>query len=478
MISSELENEFLKKCGLLNKKYILYFNINHTNDKIVSKEKNFIDLISNSGCNNMLLVKALSKNEKSKFSANVTNVKYNEINENIFIKNAYIIIFFGFNINILNKIETSYLYKRATIMYAENINMFNDFAIATDKIESIITFITTNWDKSNLLIKYVEEHHNELDHFVRSLQIKKKLDDSMPVQTPAQTPSQTPLQTPNDIQKNIKVNYKKGVDITNQKDFINILTYHYDIENNQRKADILECVKINLENPNVKQYYLFVEDGKEKNLNSIYLDNTKVTIVKCNKEKNFKELFSYSNNTLRDEIICILRPDIFLPNNDSLDILMSYLITEKRFYSLSRLEKRLDGVIWKVPELMESYYCDSQDAWLFKSPIDIKVDLDFDQKKSNIKLNKCILDAGYFPINDTDKFKVIGLNSISTPDVFRTNNNKPTTSVDADVYYLPETMGVISMSIDALINKVNLNTEQEYLLKCDIFNKLLQLKKK
>lgn len=454
MISPKLENEFLKNCGLLNSKYVLYFNMDNKNNELILKEKKFVKLISENFKNDISIVKAISKNEKKDFF--VINIRYDDISEDILIKNAYIIVFFGFNYNILNKLEKCYIYKMATVIYSENLEMFNEYAIATNNIESIVTFIKNNWDEPHKLKKYVEDHHSELDNFARSIKITNKLK--------------------NKTKKNIKLNYKKKHTNAHKEDFINILTFYYEIDNKQRQSDILKCVKINVENPNVKRYYLFIEDGKEEKLDNIYKENKKIELVKCSPDKNFKELFSYANKELVNEIICILRPDIFLPNNDSLDTLMSYLINNRRFFSLSRLEKSVTGQIWKDPALMESYYCNSQDAWLYKSPIDINVDLDFNQKKSNAKLNKCILDAGYYPINDTENFKVVGLNSLLIPDSFRQNNNDKMEK-DEDVYYLPETMGVNSMSIDTLINNINLTNEKKYLLKCDIFNKLIQLKK-
>ena len=71
----------------------------------------------------------------------------------------------------------------------KNLEMFNEYAIATNNIESIVTFIKNNWDEPHKLKKYVEEHHSELDNFARSIKITNKLK--------------------NKTKKNIKLNYKK-----------------------------------------------------------------------------------------------------------------------------------------------------------------------------------------------------------------------------------------------------------------------------
>ena len=109
----------------------------------------------------------------------------------------------------------------------------------------------------------------------------------------------------------------------------------------------------------------------------------------------------------------IIRPDIYLPEHDNWSILETD-VYDNRLLCLSRFETNKENKIWKDKKEMSNLFSKSQDCWIFKSPIKINNNdnyetLLYDSKNSEIILNNIFIKSDLSLYNNTDKYKILRL---------------------------------------------------------------------
>ena len=285
----------------------------------------------------------------------------------------------------------------------------------------------------------------------------------------------------NTFSKNIRIKCKK----LRESNKINIITYFNYTENKMLNVIQKKCIIENLKNKNVEKVIVL-----GKNLVNIFNDlmSEYYNLFLINdKNPSFKDLLEISNKLLINRNICILRSDIILPNQDNLDYL-DYLDNSNNsnnIIALSRLERLITGVLIRTDKLTQILYSTEQDAWLFKSPLNIDINLlsniFFYDKYSELFFNKILKTNGYNIINDTKRYKILRLlyeNNVFNK--FLINKNLKIQN-NNDIFLLPENELIDKLSFEQLFNITDihihqLDSQKIYKIKCKLFNKYFKNK--
>ena len=283
---------------------------------------------------------------------------------------------------------------------------------------------------------------------------------------------------------NIKVEYNKILKSYND-DKINILTYykHYDLE----LLNIIQkkCIFENLKNKYINKVVV-IGNKLDERLKDIIENNESKNLIKEELfindgfiDLSFKDIFEIINKKYINKVFCILRSDIILPNQESLeDIEIDMEEYDKKIYCISRIERLINGNLIRYDKLNKIFYSSEQDAWIFKSPLNINLELlkniYFYERFSELELNNVLKINNYKIINDTNKYKVLRIltdNNIESRQILNVNSLKR----DVNTFFLlPDEDSFNKIPIEHLIKIFNLDEQELYNLKCDLFNKYLR----
>ena len=152
-----------------------------------------------------------------------------------------------------------------------------------------------------------------------------------------------------------------------------LITTYYISDNKERQKELDRCLIKNSENNYIEKIYLL--NNEVFNLDFIF-NQKKIEQVIITNEKNYKlkynDAINFINNNL-DGSICILsNSDIYFDNSLS-KIYDKNRINENNLFALLRYDEDKNGnkIIFKFFDEPRN---DSQDSWIFKSPL--KIDLD------------------------------------------------------------------------------------------------------
>jgi hypothetical protein len=280
--------------------------------------------------------------------------------------------------------------------------------------------------------------------------------------------------------KNISfINIKKNnIEMPDYK--IYILTFYKSSDINILNVIQKKCILENLKNTYVEKV-LVLGNNLNKEFEE-FNENKKLILYNYSKNVSFKDLIDISNKVYKNKIICILRSDIILLNSSELDDL-KFDLNNNNIYCLSRIERLISGNLTKCNKLNKIFYSTEQDSWIFKSPLNLSDDnLNFLENKylydsfSHLFLNKILYDNNYKIINDNTKYKIIRI-------LYENNiDNRPLLNYNVkiedsnDFYLLPDKNNIESIPFEHIIRMANLDNDEVYKLKCDIFDKYIKQK--
>jgi hypothetical protein len=142
-----------------------------------------------------------------------------------------------------------------------------------------------------------------------------------------------------------------------------LLTTFYLESNQSRRAELMECLQLNVVNPWLDEIHLFIEEIIPLDeLCAAYpqLACKKIRLISQRRRVKYEDLFSYANRNLPGCTIIISNADIYF--NHTLARLHGYDLAGKLF-CLSRWDMQRDG----TARFFNHPF--SQDAWIFQSPI-------------------------------------------------------------------------------------------------------------
>ena len=144
-----------------------------------------------------------------------------------------------------------------------------------------------------------------------------------------------------------------------------ILTEYYESPNEQRHGEILHSIQSNCNNPYVEKVVLFT-DG------FLYCDildfenGHKIEMHNIGHRLTYAKVFEYCNHFDRNKVCVVCSNDISFDETISLG-----QVEQEQFLCLTRWDIQENGALkFKEPSMSRKY---SQDAWIFKSPLPVKM---------------------------------------------------------------------------------------------------------
>jgi hypothetical protein len=257
---------------------------------------------------------------------------------------------------------------------------------------------------------------------------------------------------------------------------IHLISQYYNDSNSDRQDEIDYCFKANLANPHIAKLHNLVE--KDVTVPDWLKDDPKYVEHRVDGWLTYKETFDYANeNIAPDSMVCLANADIFLDHGSRwrdaktlLDLSIVFCLSRYEFDGISSAKR--DEALMKIA------YANAQDAWLFKTPMNVK-DADFKYGKlgSDNAIADRIKNSGYIPINSPNQFKLYHFDVCrgKTGDNFlqlqKPNPEKPE---DRGYYLLPDIDAV--RSVDHLIDALGLGSVHKYRVICDIMSRYIEIK--
>jgi hypothetical protein len=433
---------------LLNKeKYILAY-IDYTNENI--EIINYTVECLNTKC---IIIK--SNNETTLFNNNmIIEIIPDNLLESELLNNCLFIIYLS-------------NFKRSNII---NVFLTNNFKIILHEINSMNENLLYIKNDNDLLLNNSNRDKDIINKF---LNIYSNLND---------------LTNNNSYDKNIKLNINK---IINDNEKIFAVTV-FNNDNNILKVIQLKCIVENLNNTNISKI-IVIGDNLDEVLKEI-LDKfpEKIIIHNKNGKVSYKDILDVISLRIKsNSLVCLLMGDIIIPNQESLnnlniDIGLNDKTDKSIVYSISRLDRVFNGNIIKSDKLGSSLFSTEQDVWFFFTPLELNQEsmnklenIYFYDYLSNLYFNNEIKENNYILINNTKNYKIIRFmldNQIyNRPLIDKNLNNSLSKNFD-NIYLLPSNEILDNITLEQLIKLINLNDNENYLIKCELFNKYLKNK--
>src|SRR5438477_8659111 len=143
-----------------------------------------------------------------------------------------------------------------------------------------------------------------------------------------------------------------------------------------------------------------------------------------------------------------------------------------------------DSLPYKDPFLEKMAFANSQDAWIFLSPIHVpNCDFEIGTLGCDNAFAHRVKTAGYIPLNACDQHKIFhydrarGKDTANQLDVHRAERGEErfTRHPEAEGWYYVPNCDQIT-SVDALIKQLDLAPLNQYMLICDILSKYLKFR--
>jgi len=142
-----------------------------------------------------------------------------------------------------------------------------------------------------------------------------------------------------------------------------LLAGFYEDPDAGRRAELLECLRRNVENDRLDEIHVLAEEPRESSsLVTDYplLGDPKIRLVPHGRRATYRDFFAHANSQLSGQRVMIANADIY--TDHTLALLDGYDLADK-LLCLSRWDVQPDGSARFFD------FADSQDAWIFDSPI-------------------------------------------------------------------------------------------------------------
>lgn len=427
------KEEHLITFPFLNDKYIILYDDPENKAPELHDKYKFLIII-------FLTNKSLRQYDDSTKYPYILEIYIDDFSEELLIKYSYCIIYLNNNQLSDNLVKYVSCYTKLIINNIQSIDEYIQFMNNNPTNEDILKLI-----------------HSSIIHFNKNYPTITK-DNNL---------------TKNINMLNKKINY---TDYNNSK--INILMFY--CKNELEIINVIQkkCINENIKNKYIEKIYVFGE-----NLENEIIDRTdNLVLCETNKNVSFGFLNNYAKEFLNNKIVCILRGDIILLNNselDNLDMLFDIEeVKQKIVYTISRSDRLLNGNIIKYHKLNRILFSTEQDAWIFKSPLCIDNndihELSPNDKYSELYFNNILKKNNYNLLNYNDKFRIIRIlheNNLDSRPLLKNNIDKKLLIDTKNIINLVPDSSIHNVSIDSMLNMFNIDANELYLIKCELFNK-------
>lgn len=284
------------------------------------------------------------------------------------------------------------------------------------------------------------------------------------------------------------INNKLNETIINNIDKINIIIQTYKEENESRMNEYLLCIIKNLENNVVEKVINLYEGDNDDYLPEIILKHKKYMGVKLNKRMTFSDAFNFSNIQLNKKICAVSNLDIMLNEHFDLNELNNVL-NDKTVLALSRHEIDSDGKIYVNNQFKNILHSNTQDIWIYRTPIIIDKNIDCNFAIGTIGSDNAIAErlyrANYNIYNMMNTFKVIHVDNNRSDKNMNfvkyhrekeiAQNIKNKNPEKNGQLLVPNYDDVKNISIDELLKQFKYSEKQKVMLITELFTKNIKI---
>jgi hypothetical protein len=264
---------------------------------------------------------------------------------------------------------------------------------------------------------------------------------------------------------------------------INLITYIRRMPGNDMYYQLqIKCILENYKHHGVKNILVVgmgVEDTFQK-ISYEKIDGKNLILINDDDDNiSFMDLFTIANHVFQNEMVMILRSDtIFLQNDDLSSLWIQYLHSNKKIIALSRIERDIQGRLVRLPPQQTSFGGLEQDAWILKTPIDIKEEcsemiqkIDFNEKFSELYMNYFMKKMGYQVTHDSREYKILRI--CIHPDIgMRDLIKPPSQPLQKEKIEMIPDLGIMEMiSMDQWIQMMHYDDEEIYEMKTEWMNR-------
>jgi hypothetical protein len=246
-----------------------------------------------------------------------------------------------------------------------------------------------------------------------------------------------------------------------------------------RQAEYDECVRRNLANPHIAAVHNLVE--AQTNVPEEFRAHAKHRLHTLPRWMTYRDAFEYANRNLAGEIAAIANLDIFLDPASPWEMAAEWL-DKGIVLCQSRTEFAPDRPPFKDPEFDMMFYANSQDAWIFRAPLEVP-DCEFEigELGCDNAIAERIKRAGRIPVNLADRFRIFhydqarGKSFANQKEVHREERaNRPQRHPEEQGQYLVPNMDQ-AKSIDLMLRGLGVGEFERYQVFCDVLSHFLKI---
>ena len=261
---------------------------------------------------------------------------------------------------------------------------------------------------------------------------------------------------------------------------LNLIIQSYNEKDSARSQELDTCLQMNLENPYVKAIYDLTDYPRIQ-----FTSNEKYKVVPWSEWLTFQKAFEFANS-MPSEYFVILNTDIALDKDSKWNLASSIFLDNAYILALSRHEYDLSTGIAKMDPIFEQLlHSHTQDAWIFKSPINVpNSDFEIGLLGCDNAIAHRMHTAGYHLINYPTKYKILHIDTVrgKTSSNFMTKHHQQPAKItnkhpeEQGCYLLPNYEAAAKMSLDALASGLAMNPTEKYEIICEIMSRKIKIK--
>jgi hypothetical protein len=469
-------DELFQELNINKKKYIIiYYQENDNNNLFLNKFLKYEEFLE-------YKIILLYKNKKdSTFSNNrIIELIYDNNVEKYFLEEPFTI--FYITDDIPSSILIDFLKNNEEIMffYKENDNniFFNNNEENNDEIKDENENNNDIQDEDEIKDNSEEYEIDEED----SMNIYNNTDKNIFINKYECDNEKKSNQTPNILIQKIKNENNDFIHNTDNSK-LHIITFFKEFEDDEIMNSLQKkCIIENINNKDVKSIAI-IGKNLEKYFSNINVSNKNITLIEYDVTNiSYSYLFNKVNELYDNKIVCIIKSDIVIPNQDSLENI-EFLFLEKKntILALSRFERMINGSIIKTQELNSIFYATEHDSYIFKTPIYFDFsymdNLYLYNQYSNLEVNNILIKNNYKLFNDTKNYKILRLCIDNDIGIRKLINNIDIKDVNIDnLYLLPENMIFDNFNLQHLSMILKMDDEEINDIKIYMLNVLFRKK--
>ena len=162
-----------------------------------------------------------------------------------------------------------------------------------------------------------------------------------------------------------------------------LLIEYFVPQSEERHQEYLTCIEENLKNNHIDYIEIFISDDSE-----LPIKSDKIKINNLVQRPTYGDFFQFANKKYPDSICILSNADIIF--DDSLRYITKENM-QKRFLALTRWDIKEDG----SHQIFRPGPGDSQDSWIFKTPINIEADFTLGRLGCDNRITYLAHQAGY-----------------------------------------------------------------------------------